>query len=132
MPQEKVIRKSTLENFSEEELLRMVKKNLDELGIEYEEKPGGFGDGFLLDPSIFAELAEEDSISDTLEEFAEDIASILCQDYGLTKEQAVEAVHISLLEDAFNVEPDLAMHRSYDVWAKEVFCCWENARNKSL
>lgn len=47
------VRKGVTENFTEEELLRMVKENLDKLGIMYEEKPGGFGDSFFLDPGIF-------------------------------------------------------------------------------
>lgn len=47
------IRKETVGNFTKAELLQMVKENLDELGIAYEEKPGGFGGNFFLDPSTF-------------------------------------------------------------------------------
>ena len=50
------IRKETVGSFSEAELLQMVKENLDELGIAYEEKPGGFGESFLLNPNIFESL----------------------------------------------------------------------------
>lgn len=50
------IRKETIGNFTEAELLQMVKENLDELGIAYEEKAGGFGDNFFLDSSIFEAL----------------------------------------------------------------------------
>lgn len=48
------IRKETIGNFTEAELLQMVKENLDELGIAYEEKAGGFGGNFFLDQSVFA------------------------------------------------------------------------------
>lgn len=47
------VRDETLSNFTDEELLAIVKKNLDELGIAYEEGPGDWS-GFLgLDPSDF-------------------------------------------------------------------------------
>ena len=44
---------------SKEELLAIVKKNLDELGIPYEETPGGLGDQFFLRPEEFDFLDEE-------------------------------------------------------------------------
>ncbi len=47
------IRKPTVDTLSHEELLLLVKAGLDELGVSYEEKPGGFGPGPMLDPSIF-------------------------------------------------------------------------------
>lgn len=47
------IRKSVVDTLTDEELLQMVKSGLDELGIPYEEKPGGFGPDLMLDPSIF-------------------------------------------------------------------------------
>lgn len=50
------VRKETVGNFSEEELLQMVKDSLEELGIAYEEKPGGFGEGPFLDPGVFDEV----------------------------------------------------------------------------
>ena len=37
------IRKPTVDTLSHEELLLLVKSGLDELGVSYEEKPGGFG-----------------------------------------------------------------------------------------
>jgi len=45
--------KETVNEFSTDELLQMVKESLDELGIPYEEAPGGFGPGKLLDPAVF-------------------------------------------------------------------------------
>lgn len=47
------VREETLDKFTDEELLEMVKKNLDDLGIAYEERPGGFGAFLPLDPSDF-------------------------------------------------------------------------------
>lgn len=47
------IRKSVVDTLTDEELLQLVKSGLDELGIPYEEKPGGFGPGPMLNPSIF-------------------------------------------------------------------------------
>lgn len=47
------IREETLGNFTDEELLQMVRESMDELGIAYEEGPGDWS-GFLgLDPSDF-------------------------------------------------------------------------------
>lgn len=46
-------RKETVGNFSEGELLKMVKDNLDILGIQYEDSPGGFGGVFSITPDIF-------------------------------------------------------------------------------
>ena len=45
------VREETLDRFTGEELLQIVKKNLDALGIDYEENPGGFGDFLPLDPA---------------------------------------------------------------------------------
>lgn len=45
------VREETLDKFTDEELLQIVKKNLDDLGIAYEEGPGGFGDFLPLDPA---------------------------------------------------------------------------------
>lgn len=47
------IRKETVGNFSDEKLLKMVKDNLDALGIPYEDGPGGLGDVFFMTPEIF-------------------------------------------------------------------------------
>lgn len=47
------VRNETVNHFSKEELLQLVKDNLDQLGIAYEDKPGGFGPGPLLDPQVF-------------------------------------------------------------------------------
>lgn len=47
------MRKETVNEFSTNELLQMVKESLDELDIPYEEAPGGFGPGKLLDPAVF-------------------------------------------------------------------------------
>ena len=47
------IREETVGNFSKEYLLQLVKDNLDELGILYEEKPGGFCGDRLLNPDSF-------------------------------------------------------------------------------
>lgn len=47
------IREETVGNFSDEELLKMVKDNLDALGIPYEDGPGGFGDVLSITPEIF-------------------------------------------------------------------------------
>lgn len=44
------IRESRIDAFSTDELLAIVKKNLDALQIPYEEKPGGFGDALVLRP----------------------------------------------------------------------------------
>ena len=49
------IRKQTIDNFGAAELVQMAKQTLDELGIPYEEKPGGFSEPFTLDPAIFSE-----------------------------------------------------------------------------
>lgn len=46
------IRKPTVDTLAHEELLLLVKAGLDELGVSYEEKPGGFGPGPMFDPSI--------------------------------------------------------------------------------
>lgn len=46
-------RKTTIENYSPDSLLQMVKESLDDLGIPYEEAPGGFGQAPLLDPQVF-------------------------------------------------------------------------------
>lgn len=46
------IHKPTVDTLSHEELLQLVKSSLNELGMAYEEKPGGFGLGPMLDPSI--------------------------------------------------------------------------------
>lgn len=45
------VREETLDKFTDEELLQIVKKNLDDLGIAYEEGPGGFGDFLPLNPA---------------------------------------------------------------------------------
>ena len=45
------IREETIGNFTDEELLQMVKDGLDELSIAYEEKPGGLGNFLRLDPA---------------------------------------------------------------------------------
>lgn len=74
------VREETLGNFSEEELLRMFKESLDELGIAYEEIPEGSDaahegaledwSGFLgLDPSDF-EPEEEYAESYTIQKRA--------------------------------------------------------------
>lgn len=42
------IREETVHSFDESTLLRMVKTSLDELGIAYENKSGGFGNNFFL------------------------------------------------------------------------------------
>lgn len=55
----------TLDRFTDEELLQIVKKNLDALGIDYEERPGGFGDFLPLDPTDI-EYWEEHEESYTL------------------------------------------------------------------
>lgn len=47
------VRKSTVEEISHEELFALVKTSLDEVELSYEEKPGGFGPGPMLDPSIW-------------------------------------------------------------------------------
>jgi hypothetical protein len=47
------VRKENINHFSKEELLQLVKDHLDQLGIAYEGKPGGFGPGPLLDPQVF-------------------------------------------------------------------------------
>ena len=47
------IHKPTVDTLSHEELLLLVKAGLNEVGISYEEKPGGFGPAPMLDPSIF-------------------------------------------------------------------------------
>lgn len=47
------LRKKTIDNYSADSLLQMVKESLDDLGISYEEVPGGFGKGPLLDPQVF-------------------------------------------------------------------------------
>lgn len=47
------IRESVVDTIPHDDLLRLVKANLDALGIPYQEKPGGFGPGPILDPSIF-------------------------------------------------------------------------------
>ena len=59
------IREETVGSFTEAELLKMVKENLDKLGIAYEEKPGGFGGSFFLDPSIFMPLDCTESVTVT-------------------------------------------------------------------
>jgi len=59
------IRKETVGSFTEAELLQIVKKNLDELGIAYEEKPGGFGDAFLLNPNVFETIDCTESVTIT-------------------------------------------------------------------
>lgn len=46
------IREETVTRFPKDELLRFVKKNLDALGIPYEEKAGGFRTGKMIDPDI--------------------------------------------------------------------------------
>lgn len=40
----------TVDSFSEDELLRMARAELDRLGIGYEDRPGGFIGGMRLDP----------------------------------------------------------------------------------
>ena len=37
-----MVRESTLDKFTKEELVAMVKEECDKLGIPYEDKPGGF------------------------------------------------------------------------------------------
>lgn len=59
------IRKETVGSFTEADLLKMVKENLDELGIAYEEKPGGFDGNFFLDPNIFDTLSCTESVTIT-------------------------------------------------------------------
>lgn len=55
------IRDETLDNFTDEELLEIVKRNLDKLGIPYEEGPGDWS-GFLgLDPADFDTEEYEES-----------------------------------------------------------------------
>lgn len=60
------IREETLDKFTDEELLEIVKKNLDDLGIAYEERPGGFGAFLPLDPADF-EPEEEYAESYTIQ-----------------------------------------------------------------
>lgn len=45
------IRKEVVGSFIENKLLLMVKDNLDQLDIPYEDNPGGFGDTFCIKPS---------------------------------------------------------------------------------
>ena len=47
------LRKKTVDDYSADLLLQMVKQSLDDLGISYEEAPGGFGQTPLLDPQVF-------------------------------------------------------------------------------
>lgn len=44
------IREETIQNYSDSELLRLVRETLEEMGLPYEEKPGGFGLGKLTAP----------------------------------------------------------------------------------
>lgn len=53
------VRKETVGEFNEDELLRMTKENLDALGIPYEERPGGFGAAMILDPDVFKKERKE-------------------------------------------------------------------------
>lgn len=55
------VREETLDKFTDEQLLQMVKESLDELGITYEEGPGGFGDFLPLDPADFDNEENEES-----------------------------------------------------------------------
>lgn len=57
------IREETVGRFTKEELLQLVKNNLDELGIPYEEKPGGFGPGRLLDPDVFQSVERTETLT---------------------------------------------------------------------
>ena len=57
------IREETVGSFTEAELLKMVKENLEKLGIAYEEKPGGFDGNFFLDPNIFKPLDCTESVT---------------------------------------------------------------------
>lgn len=66
------IRKSVVDTLTDEELLQLVKSGLDELGIPYEEKPGGFGPGPMLDPSIFD--AKNVAEQFTLEDYASQVS----------------------------------------------------------
>lgn len=43
-------REDTLGNFTDEELLQIIKRNLDTLGISYKEEPGGWGSFLPLNP----------------------------------------------------------------------------------
>lgn len=45
-----MIREDNLDKFTDEELIQMVKESMDELGIAYEEGPGGWGNFLPLDP----------------------------------------------------------------------------------
>lgn len=52
------VREETLGNFTDEELIEIVKRNLDKLGIPYEEGPGDWT-GFLgLDPADLDDMEE--------------------------------------------------------------------------
>ena len=55
------IRESRIDQMTKEDLLSLVKKNLDEVGIPYEEKPGGLGEEFLLHPEDIG-FADEEQI----------------------------------------------------------------------
>lgn len=45
-----LIREETVQNYSDSELLQMVRETLEEMGLPYEEKPGGFGFDKLMAP----------------------------------------------------------------------------------
>lgn len=49
------VREETVESFSKENLLKMIKENLDELGVAYREEPGGFGGNFSRDPKALSD-----------------------------------------------------------------------------
>lgn len=53
-------REETISKFSEEELLEMVKQELNELDIPYKNEPGGFQiDGNWLEPNIFDDTSKK-------------------------------------------------------------------------
>lgn len=55
------VREETIGRFTDEELLRMFKESLDELGIAYEEGPGDWSDFLYLDPADFDTEEYEES-----------------------------------------------------------------------
>lgn len=52
-----MVRESTLDKFTTEELVAIVKEECDKLGISWEDKPGGFNGLLRIDPAdLFPEV----------------------------------------------------------------------------